>query len=161
MSTKTLEELQREKVRIEREIAEQGMRARDEEQRKARLATQTFEEATGVHVGCSDDYATLTLGCYGPVYRRPEPNTSTKFYFGYEHTVCPVHGSDTEACHEADCNESEWAFVVKEQGKETMRLGASQLHPKLGYDEPAESLLCGIGLWIEQQRKATPPQRTL
>lgn len=137
-------ELQRQQQELRRQEAE---RKRREQQAKEEL----FEKTEGVHVGCSDDYATLTVGRYGPVYDYRLGPPLFEFYYGYEHTVCPVHADPSEC---EDCDESEWAFIVKERGTETLRLGMSALAPDAS--EPSDYLLSGIGMWLARKAAAEP-----
>lgn len=73
----------------------------------------------------ASDYAGLEAGVY-------------EFYFGYERTICPVHGNDSKC----ECNDKQWAFVARKNGQEVGRLSARQVHYHGG--ECVEALLRGI-----------------
>ena len=77
------------------------------------------------------------------------------FYYGYERTICPVHGKDNKICHSWDCDKAEWAFVVSKGKEEIWSCGADTLkrcYPDLilnSLNGPESHLLAGIGLWLE------------
>ena len=70
----------------------------------------------------ASDYASVSCG-------------KVSMYFGYEETV-----SNEE--------DSEWCFVVKESGVETMRIPQSKLKADPGSDA-AEYLLAGMAAWLD------------
>jgi hypothetical protein len=77
---------------------------------------------------CSSDYGGMDAGRYS-------------FYYGYEETICYAH---TEC--DKDCEQREWAFVVKVDKKDVFRIGSSKLETKR-YNI-AECLLDGIRQFI-------------
>lgn len=143
----TQQEIETKQREFERELRQLKERQADEARRDIRRRTDAFEKDFGVHVGISDDYATLLIGAHGPSYDRPP--TATRFYYGYEETTCPTHGRDGSACGEADCQDGEWTFVVKVGNEEIYSIPSSGLHPECR--DMAESLLCGIGMWLSNR----------
>lgn len=142
----TSDEMRAEKDRLERELQKIKDNERWAKERTQRQKIDAFELTQGVHVNCSDDYAGLTVGCYGPIYKRYDNPPAFEFYYGYEKTVCKTHTTEKE-CRDADCEDNEWAFVAKRDGTEVYRIGASSLAPDLR--DVVEGLLCGIGLWLK------------
>ena len=147
---KSEEELRIEMCKIQSELAAREQRKQRERMELQKLNLEQFQNKYGVHVSISDDYAYLDVGLYGTLYDAKKP-ALLEFYLGYEEKLCPVHGADEKACDEVNCEEGDWAFVVKESGIETMRLSHSSLQPETTSDELERSLLCGIGIWLEQK----------
>lgn len=56
------------------------------------------------------------------------------FYYGYERTVCPIHGNDADC----ECEDNRWAFVAKREDKEFDRF---TIEEDL---EPYEALAFGL-----------------
>ena len=103
---------------------------------KERRRVKDLEEQIDVKVYRSSDYAGLTTAKY-------------YFYYGYEHTMCPVHGNDS-SCR---CDEGEWAFVVStvEGDVELLRIPRSKL--TLDVDGILAKLLCGVGQFLNQMEE--------
>lgn len=70
-------------------------------------------------------------------------NAGFEFYYGYEQTVCKNH------CDE-DCENCEWAFVAKRNGKEELRIGWSELGVSTDQFSIEKNLLAGIGYFLEK-----------
>lgn len=82
----------------------------------------------------SDDYA----GMVGELFA---------FYFGYEATLCPTHGKDSQC----ECDK-EWCFTASHRGEEIVRFGQSELDRLSGApcpDDPFACLLVGIGGYLD------------
>ena len=81
----------------------------------------------------SDDDAGMTTGRFS-------------FYFGYEATVCPHHGNDSDC----ECDERDWCFTASEGGEEVARFTCAELDADLKdhFNEPPVLLLAGIGRFL-------------
>jgi len=109
-------------------------------QRDRQQAALAVKES-GIEIYHSGDYAGLTCGVY-------------RFYFGYEHTICPKHGNDTRC----GCDDEEWAFVARDTDKvELMRLPQSRLASKHG--DMVDYLLHGIGQFLDSLPKPAKKRR--
>lgn len=90
-----------------------------------------------VEVYGSDDYCGMVTG-------------ERAFYYGYERTSCPNHG--TEEC---ECDEREWCFTAREDGKEVARYTTSELEASASrqerYREVDAYLLLGIGKYLASE----------
>lgn len=93
------------------------------------------EGETGVRVSCSDDGAIVRAG-------------DLCLYYGYEHTLCPRHGTEQVEC---ECEDREWCFVVTVGRDEVFRKSASELHSAQNRFDVVGALLCGIGLWLRSK----------
>ena len=121
------EELKREARDLERQVYE-------EKERIQRKKNDEFKEKFKIDTWNASDYAGLDSG-------------DLHFYYGYEYTKCPEHGSD-DCSRKIDCEKSEWAFIVTNRGKELMRLAQSELRPEEG-QEMYFYLLMGIGHYFK------------
>ena len=126
------------KLQKAQELEQEAQQLRNEaheEERKAELKIQQEFRNKEFDVYTSDDYCGLEVGKY-------------KFYYGYEETsFCPKHGIE-DCFSRFDCPENEWAFTVKVDGKEVMRLSKSKLHPEKN-EVPFWYLVAGIGHFLK------------
>ena len=106
---------------------------RDKERIVKMSKKKKFIKDTGIEVYTSDDYCGLEL-------------KGISFYYGYEETDCPKH-SNKEECEEKDCEEREWCFVAKNNGKVVTRMRRSEIHPEEN-EEPFWYLVAGIGHYL-------------
>ena len=98
------------------------------------IEKRQFRKDTGLHVFLSHDYGGLDTRKY-------------HFYYGYEYTLCPVHGNDS-GC---SCDDREWAFRVTENDKEIYRVGDHDIcpeHMRVGIEE---MVLYGIGHFLSRK----------
>ena len=91
-----------------------------------------------INVSQNDDYAGIWTDEY-------------EAYYGYEVTKCPIHGMDSEACDEADCDEGEWCFRFVKGEKEIIYT-TSELEesvPDCEKASPSSYLMAGLGMLID------------
>lgn len=124
---------------LERKASQLRMEAHAEAHQKKVAKEQKFREDNDLDVYTSDDYCGLSASKYS-------------FYYGYEVTVCPKHGKNSDCEGEHDCEKNEWAFEATVNGKVVMTMPTSKLHPKEGED-PFWYLIAGIGHFIKDQQK--------
>lgn len=112
-----------------------------ESKRRAELATlDSFREEHDINIYTSDDYCGMSVGNFS-------------FYYGYEVTECPVKShTKEELCEAYNCDKREWCFTADVDGKEVMRLRASQLWGKEG-EEPFFYLLGGIAQFLRKKEQ--------
>lgn len=127
----SIQELQDKKASVERQLNILNLRKERRDERAAAAAENALYEKIGAKAYGGSDYAGLYCNGY-------------HFYYGYESTICPFHGNDTEC----DCAEKTWAFVVntEDDEKELFRMPENEL----GMDKfsVASCLLHGIGLFL-------------
>ena len=135
-----LEDLRPLQAELQEAQEAERVRARAEEL----LSIQSFKEREGIEVSISDEHATLSLKKEG-----------LEFYFGADETWCPKHLGDWQSC-EDDCD-TEWSLTVRKDGNTLLHVPHSQMDPALSYDDIAECLLCGIGMWLRQKLEVLFP----
>lgn len=109
-------------------------------ERQEQALRQSFEEKEGISIHISDEHAEMKIA---PL--------DLSFYFGADEPWCKTHKKTAEgSCFDDDDCETEWGFVIRWNQSEIMRVGASELHPDLSYDDIEQCLLCGIGLWLRR-----------
>ena len=121
---------------LKREARELERQDHDEKERIQRKKTEAFKEKFKIDTWSASDYAGLDTG-------------DLHFYYGYEYTKCPEHGSQ-DCSRKVNCEKAEWAFIVTKNQKEVMRLGQSEISPEEGQDMQFY-LLMGIGHYLNPQ----------
>lgn len=124
---RTRQEIEAEITRLVHEKSDMEQR----ERRRQYLRGVAWEDEHGISVGLSDDYAVLDVD-------------GLRFYYGYEHQVCPLHGED-----ECECDEREWTFLARKGRDVLMQIPESKMNPDVGKFDVVRGLLNGIGLWLK------------
>lgn len=92
----------------------------------------------------SDDYAGMVTELFA-------------FYFGYEVTLCPVHGKDSQC----ECDERDWCFMASVNGTEVARFTRAELDAYVQrYSDPPVYLLAGIGRYLQVSSRWQPQENT-
>ena len=120
--------LERQARELQNVKAEQARR--DARQREAAMT------ASGIpRPFASDDYAGFNAGRFSA-------------YYGYEHTICTRHGSKA-ACDAADCEDGEWAFVIRLDKKVIAEFAHSEMNVQTHWNVQ-NCLIAGLALCLSR-----------
>lgn len=94
-----------------------------------------------MNIAINDDYASIW-------------DDNFTLYYGYEETFCPEHLKDINACYDADCDKSEWCFVLEDKKKGVKIVKTKSELESYSEDlegsEPVKYLLAGIAMMFSE-----------